>query len=173
MKKFSNMEKMKVVYRYQTESVSYKQLSAQVGIDASSIRHWVRLVHHHGIEAFLYPYTKYSASFKLGVIQLIETENYSIREAAAQSHLPDPSMLRRWVNKWRIHGATAFPVCGEKEPMMPRQNDNQTSTDVKLNEMKKEMEQLRMENDYLKKLNALVQKRGRSQQATKPKSSLN
>ncbi|GAE28655.1 mobile element protein [Halalkalibacter wakoensis JCM 9140] len=121
------------------------------------------LVRYHGDQAFTFPYTNYSSAFKLRVIQSITEKNYSIREASAIFHIPDPCLLRRWKKQWEAGGEGALEP---KEKGLSTMTSNQKINKVKGNssnpsveEMKKELEHLRMENAYLKKLKALVQEK--------------
>ena len=99
MTKFTQEFKLLVAKRYMNELISYRDLASQVGVDHSVIRYWVMLFRHHGDQAFVFPYTNYPAAFKLRVIQFINETNYSIREASAIFHIPDPCMVRRWRKK--------------------------------------------------------------------------
>ena len=108
MAKFTQEDKLQIAKRYINELVSFQDLAKQVGVDNSVIRYWVMLVRHHGDQAFTFPYTNYPSAFKLRVIQFINETNYSIREASAIFHIPDPSMVRRWKKKWEIGGEDAL-----------------------------------------------------------------
>ena len=161
MAKFTKEYKLQVAKRYLNEMISYRELANQVGVDDSILRYWVMLVRHHGDQAFTFPYTNYSSAFKLRVIQFITEKNYSIREASAIFHIPDPCMLRRWKKQWETAGVDALEP---KEKGLSTMSSNQKKNKVKSNssnqsveDMKKELEYLRMENAYLKKLKALVQ----------------
>ena len=162
MTKFTQEYKLQVAKRYLNELVSFQDLANQVGVDESVLRYWVMLVRHHGDQAFVFPYTKYPSAFKLRVIQFIQETNYSIREASAIFHIPDPCMVRRWKKKWEIGGEDALEP-KEKGPstMKSRNQKKDTikdrSSNQSMEDMKKELEYLRMENAYLKKLKALVQ----------------
>lgn len=161
MSKFSNEFKLLVAKRFDNETISYRDLANQLDIDESAIRYWVLLFRHHGDLAFNFPYTKYSASFKLRVIQFINETDYSIREASAIFHVPDPSMVRRWKKKWEIGGEDALESREKgRSNMTARNQKKRISTDLSnlsKEDLKKELEYLRMENAYLKKLRALVQ----------------
>lgn len=161
MTKFTREYKLHVANRYLNELVSYRELANQVGVDDSILRYWVMLVRHHGDQAFAFPYTNYPSAFKLRVIQFITEKNYSIREASAIFQIPDPCMVRRWVKKWKRVGEDAFGSL-EMRPstMTSNQKKNKmkdNSSNQSMEDMKKELEYLRMENAYLKKLKALVQ----------------
>ncbi|WP_229592166.1 IS3 family transposase [Rossellomorea vietnamensis] len=159
MAKFTQESKLKAAKRYLNELVSYRDLANQVGVDQSILRYWVMLVRHHGDQAFTFPYTNYPSAFKLRVIQFITEKNCSIREASAIFHIPDPCMVRRWVKKWERAGEDAFGslemrpstmTSNHKDKKIKDNSSNQTMED-----MKKELEYLRMENAYLKKLKGL------------------
>ncbi|WP_417898431.1 IS3 family transposase [Bacillus haimaensis] len=158
MSKFTREVKHQAVQRYMNNLVSYRELAKEVGVDHSVLRYWVMLFKHHGDQAFSFPYTKYSPAFKLRVIQFIKESNYSVREASAIFHIPDPCMVRRWKIKWETCGDAAFNP-KEKRPSTMTSKNNKTNeekaTNPSVDELKKELEYLRMENAYLKKLRGL------------------
>jgi transposase len=160
MAKFTLEYKLQVAKRFLNELVSYRELANQVGVDESILRYWVMLVRYHGDKAFAFPYTNYPSAFKLRVIQSITEKNYSIREASAIFHIPDPCMVRRWKKKWETAGEDALEPKGKGlSTVTSNQNKKgkDNSTNQSAEDMKKELEYLRMENAYLKKLKSLVQ----------------
>ncbi|QPC46222.1 IS3 family transposase [Mangrovibacillus cuniculi] len=156
MSQFSKEQKLLAVYRYQTENVSYRSLSKELGIDPSVLRHWVALVHYHGDTAFSFPYTNYSSAFKLKVIKSVKGLDYSIRKAAAIFQIPDPSMVRKWIRKWESQGSQAFQEEVRLVDMTKSKNTKQDKqSNPSIEELQKELDYLRMENAYLKKLKGL------------------
>lgn len=157
----TNEFKLSIAKRYMNESISYRFLASQVNVDNSMIRYWVMLYRHHGDDAFNFPYTSYSSSFKLKVIKFINETGYSVREVSAIFHIPDPSMVRRWKKKWEIAGEKALKSKRKGSSAMSSSNKKESSSTNNNNQskkaMEKELEYLRMENAYLKKLQALVQ----------------
>lgn len=168
MSKLTSQEKYLIVQRYLTENVSFRDLEKELGVDSSSIRYWVKLSEYHGSEAFDFPYTNYSAAFKLKVIQRIEEEEYSIREASAMFHIPDFSMVRRWRKKWLEGGKEALESTRKGPTHMTSHKKKEGSMDS-YEALKKENERLRMENEYLKKLETLAQKKKASRKKNKRK----
>lgn len=172
MKRFTPEKKLDIVQRYINEPVSYRDLEKDIGIDNSTLRYWVKLYQYHGNQAFHHPYTKYSPAFKLEVVQFIEETDYSIREASAIFHIPDFSIVRRWMEKWRKGGALALENQGKGTFTMANKKKKKTqkkpspSLDA---ETKDELEYLRAENAYLKKLWALVQEENESPKNKKRK----
>jgi transposase len=161
MTRYTQEIKLQVAKRYLNELISYRELANQVEVDESVLRYWVMLVRHHGDQAFTFPYTNYPSAFKLRVIQFITEKNCSIREASAIFHIPDPCMVRRWVEKWERAGEDAFGSSEMRPSTMTANHKNKkikdNSSNQTMEDMKKELEYLRMENAYLKKLNTLVQ----------------
>jgi transposase len=160
MSKYTKELKLLIAKRYEHENISYRDLAEQVGVDDSVLRYWVLLFRHHGDNAFNFPYTNYPGAFKLRVIQFINDTDYSIREASAIFQIPDPSMVRRWKKKWETAGEGALET-KEKGPSTMKSHNQKKSTskdlvDQSREAMEKELEYLRMENAYLKKLEALV-----------------
>lgn len=166
MTKFRSELKLEIAKRYLHGFISYRDLALETGVDDSSIRYWVKLYQHHGDQAFAFPYTNYSAAFKLEVIQFIERTGYSIREASAMYHIPDSSMVRRWREKWRKDGHDAFLIFEKGSKAMSKKTNNENKS---MESIKKENERLRAENAYLKKLSALVQEKEKSAQKKKRK----
>ncbi|MGR9048439.1 IS3 family transposase [Halobacillus faecis] len=167
MKRFTNDEKHQAVRQYLHGSAGYGQLARQLNVDTSSLRYWVKLVEHHGDQAFSFPYTNYSSAFKLRVIQFIEEKGYSIREASAIFHIPDFSMVRRWKRKWEAGGMEALESKRKGNQPMPHRKGNKNEKPSKFKSMEEELEYLRMENAYLKKLRALVEEEDNRQERQK------
>ncbi len=153
--------KLSIAKRYMNEAISYRILANQVNVDESIVRYWVMLFRHHGDKAFNFPYTNYSSSFKLKVLKFMNETNYSIREASAIFHIPDPSMVRRWRKQWETAGDKVFESKRKGLPAVTSRDKREAASTNNSNQsresMEKELEYLRMENAYLKKLRALVQ----------------
>ncbi|WP_100217614.1 IS3 family transposase [Virgibacillus halodenitrificans] len=157
MSKFTEAIKLQVVKEYASGKFSYRELAKYYEVDESVIRYWELLYRHHGENAFNFTYTNYPAAFKLEVIKFINEKNYSIREASAIFHIPDPSMVRRWRKKWEEAGEDALE--SRKGPSIMGSNQKKSSSKEVENQSKEalenELEYLRMENAYLKKLRGL------------------
>ena len=171
MKRLTKEDKLKAARRYFEETISYRYLAHQVGVDHSALRYWVKLYKYHGDQAFSFPYTNYSSDFKLKVIQFMDDEGYSIREASALFHIPDYSMVRRWLEKWQNGGLEALESKRKgKDPVSQNKNPKAKKS---FNSVEEELEYLRMENAYLKKLKALVEEEDQNTKGKKHESSSN
>ncbi|MCM3218182.1 IS3 family transposase [Niallia taxi] len=176
MGKFNESEKHLVIQRYLNERIGYRELANEVGIDESALRYWVKLYEYHGESAFCFPYTNYPLAFKLKVIQFIEEKQFSIREASAIFHIPDCSMVRKWKKKWDNGGFDALKPKEKGIPCMTShkkknvdKNILDKDTEGSVEEMQKELEFLRMENAYFKKVESLSSKQGKITKKDKAK----
>ena len=88
--------------------------------------------------------SKYSNEFKLKVVKYCIEEHHGVKDAAKHFAIPAHSTVQKWVNKYNEHGAKGLVKNLNKEVEEDLIAENQ---------------RLRMENEYLKKLNALVQER--------------
>ncbi len=89
-------------------------------------------------------YRKYSKEFKLQAAKLVTEQGYSYQNAAKRLGTTTWS-IRNWVQQFRQNGE------------LPAQNQTQPKAD-ELRQLRKELAQLKMENDILKKAAAYFAK---------------
>ncbi|MDQ0268843.1 transposase-like protein [Cytobacillus purgationiresistens] len=127
---------------------------------------WVGLYQKHGEEA-LAPRsscTFYDPSFKLSVLKYRAETGASYFTTAIHFNLSSPYTVQRWDEQLKKAGGEAFVSQKEGQTTMPKKAKTE---EEKLGELQAELERLRMENAYLKKLNALVQNKEKSPKGTK------
>jgi len=97
----------------------------------------------------------FSGEFKRKVIEDMHNNGLSYRETAKKYGLPNHEPVRKWERIYRIEGAEGLYVDrrGCKSNGRPTEMTKQAEEDLIA-----ENQRLRMEIDYLKKLNALVSK---------------
>ena len=88
----------------------------------------------------------YSKQFKVDAVKLITEQGYKVSEAAQNLGI-NPYVLRRWKNQFETDSNQAFPGKGH---MTPEKEE--------LNRLRKEVQQLRMEREILKKATAFFVK---------------
>ncbi|MDH6353651.1 transposase [Brevibacillus sp. 1238] len=173
MTTFSTDEKLSAIHRYLNGNESFSVISSSIGTSKSEVIKWVQHYQHHGIEAFTKLYTGYSAQFKLDVLHYMNEQGTSIRETAARFNIPSHSLLIQWKKQVEWQGIDALKPKKKGRPSMQKKNHGSSNTQVPAEEsleaLKAENERLRMENTYLKKLNALVQSKEKSPNKTKSK----
>lgn len=111
----------------------------------------------------------YTGEFKVSVVEYMHNTGASIRKTAAHFNIPSFRTVSRWERIYYEQGKDALFVeqrgraskMGTKHPRKPKTNTEANE------DLLSEVQRLRMENEYLKKLNALIQKRERSEKPTK------
>lgn len=97
----------------------------------------------------------YSGEFKQKVVEDMRANKLSFREAAQKYNLSSHERIRQWDRTYLTEGAAGLYVDhrGRKSTGRPVKLPKQVEEDLLA-----ENQRLRMEIDYLKKLNALVSK---------------
>lgn len=142
---------------------SARVVAAEKGIAHTNLRLWLGFYRQHGKEGLkARKYQYYDTSFKLNVLQTIETDFLSLREACARFNIPSDSTIISWKRLYEskgINGLNNKPT-GRPPKMKPPIKQKATKSSKPLTreeELLKENEYLRAENALLKKLQALVQ----------------
>jgi transposase len=168
MSKLTTQEKLQAVKRYLEGVEGQKAIAESVGVTKAILQTWIRQYQYHGEAAFQKGYTAYSADYKLKVLNYINEHGTSIRETAAIFNIPTHSVLLRWKNQLETEGVDALNP-KKKGRLSMTEKKKPTPKAGSTEELQAEIERLRMENAYLKKLNALVQSKEKSQSKTKRK----
>ena len=171
MTKYDERFKLKVVREYLGKPAGSKALAKKYGCQRSSVEHWVSLYRVHGRDGLKKKHDSYSAEFKLSVLQHMWDNELSFGQTAAVFNIRNHAVVGVWERMYREGGFDALiprPRGRPKQMPAPTTKPESSSDDEKRthDELVAELNQLRMENAYLKKLQALVQAR---QQQTPPK----
>ena len=129
-----------------------------------NIRKWVSFYKTYG-ELGLLPRInqRYSTEFKLKVLKTIEKESLSLMATGIRFNIPNISIISKWKKDFAnfgIGGLQPKPKC--KSLSMSDYKRKKRKSDKPLTreeELLKENERLRCENELLKKLQALIQAR--------------
>lgn len=162
MSKYTEPFKLAVVEQYLTGLAGFKALGHQHGVSSSNVRKWVAFYRLHGVSALQKKFTHYSAAFKLSVLQHMWTHRLSHCQTAAIFDIRSLAMVGQWERLYHSGGIDALkprPRGRPKTMPVPRtppppSSDDQTRT---RDDLLAELNYLRMENAYLKKLEALIQ----------------
>lgn len=173
MTKFNSEQKINAVIRYQDGNESIYDIAKSFGANYEVVRMWIKQFESHGIHAFKKGYTSYSMEYKLDVLNYMNENGTSPNETAVIFNISSPALIRKWRTQLRTQGIDALASKKKGRLSMTKKNQksiqNQTSAEGSVEELKAELERLRMENAYLKKLNALVQNKGKSPNKTNHK----
>ncbi len=153
--------KRSVVDCYLGGEESYASAGARHGVDASTVRKWVCAYHAHGDGGLTRKYGRYDAAFKLSVLERMRDEGLSYRQTAALFNIRNAGCLAGWEKRYHAGGMEALaprprgrPRSMPKPPEAPVASDDEAKS---RKELLAELNHLRMENAYLKKLEALTQ----------------
>jgi transposase len=166
MKKHTEQFKLSVVEHYLNSLEGYQAVAQHHGIGRVLVRRWVAFYRHHGADGLKKKYKKYSADFKLSALQHMWDNKLSYAATAAIFDIRGQCFLGIWERSFREGGIDALqpvprgkikkmPVPDTSNPISPAPapaDDTRTRE-----ELVTELNYLRMENAYLKKLKALVQ----------------
>jgi transposase len=169
MTKYSLETKLEAVYDYLDSTESIRDIAQKYNVSKSLLNIWVTKFRQHGLAAFQKTYTNYSVEFKMDVLNYINDMGASIEEATSVFNIPTSSTVWKWKHLFDMKGIDALQPTAKGRPSMkkePKKNQPAEGTEEAL---RTEIERLRMENAYLKKLQALIQEKARSQNKTKRK----
>jgi transposase len=169
MAKVTTEEKLQAVKKYLEGMEGQKAVADSVGVSKAILQTWIRQYQHHGEDSFKKSYTTYSADYKLMVLGYINEHGTSIREAAAIFNIPTHSAVSRWMNQLETKGVDALKPKQRGRPLMKEEKKPVPPVEGSVEALQAEVERLRMENAYLKKLNALVQSKEQLRSKTKRK----
>ena len=168
MSKYSNDFKLEVVQYYLKNYGGYGTTAMHFNIPSpTTVKKWVKKYEQHGFKGLIKnKISSYDGEFKENVIRYMHENHLSIQETSYHFNLGCPNVVAKWEHIYYEKGPQA--LCkehrGKKKNMNPKKSKKKNRKTVENNEdLISELQQLRMENAYLKKLQALVQER------TKPK----
>ena len=170
MTKFTNVQKLEAVTRYQNGAESIEEIAKSLGTYRSVVSNWIKQFEYHGLSAFEKSYTSYTTQFKMDVLNYMQENGVSSNEAAVIFKISSPGMIRNWRTQLEKGGSDALfskkkgrPSMKKEANKQPKQAPVEGSTEA----LQARIKQLEMENEYLKKLNALVQAKDKSPRKTK------
>jgi transposase len=161
MSKYTLEFKIKVVNYCLENKIGFIETAKHFGIsNKSSVQKWVRKYMEHGYIGLEKNKQKYDGKFKQIVIEYMHENYLSYRETAIRFNLGGHDIVERWERIYYEKGPQGL----YEERRGQRKNMNFKSKKKKISkEMEEDLiaenQRLRMENEYLKKLNALVQER--------------
>lgn len=150
------------------------RVAARHGVDVSSLRRWAAIYRSHGSSGLARKKsgTRYSPEFKLKVVRRMQKEGLSDRQAAALFNVRNFNAVRDWMLQY--DGVSVNSLSPRTVRKKAVAKDKQSSSGhCSREELLAEVSQLRMENAYLKKLDALVQAKTKLARQKKRKSCSN
>ena len=160
MNKYSNEFKLEVVKYCINEHHGYQDAERHFGVNHEHLRRWVKRYELYGIEGLVTQRKSYDGKFKQNVVEYMHENHLSCSETALIFKIPQDNVVSKWERIYYEEGPQAL----YEERRGRRINMNSKPRKKKLSkkieeDLIAENQRLRMENEYLKKLNALVQER--------------
>lgn len=169
-KMYSTELKLEIIRRYLENGESVTLLAREYHIGSrADIRKWIGQYKEHGVAGLSTTHGTYTGDFKVSVVEYMHNTGASIRSTAAHFNIPSPQTVNSWERIYYEQGKDALYVeqRGRASKMKTRRS-RKLKKDIETNEdLLAEVQRLRMENEYLKKLNALIQGRERPEKPTK------
>jgi transposase len=175
MGKYETKFKLKVVESFLAGEGGAKLLARRWSVPEVKIRTWVSHYRLHGLAALQPKRGAYTADFKLQVLTHQDRDRLSSRQVAAIYDIRNPNQVVVWRRAFDGSGVAALegrrpahPMKADKPNPEPPDTDGTSSNRA----LREEVERLRAEVAYLKKLEALVRaNRQAAQKERKPSSS--
>ena len=164
MAKYSEEFKLSVVQCYESGEQGYEAVAKRYGLDRATVRFWVKAYRHHGLSGLRKKFSHYIAAFKLSVLHRMHQEELSACQVIVLFDIRGGTgVITDWKRRYHDQGLAGLqpkPRGRPKKmidskppnPFPPLQEDTRSRE-----ELIKEVEYLRAEVAYLKKLRALRQ----------------
>ena len=166
--KYTKRFKLKAVQSVLRDHLSLTQVSDELGINKSDLKKWISYYRTYGVLGLL-PRTKntiYPIDFKLKVIHSIEQKGLSFRAAALKYNIPSFSTVRSWYHMYLDKGILGLHAKPRGRPKVMKNKTKKASSKKTLTreeELLHEIESLKSELAFLKKLEALTQAKNKKQ----------
>ena len=170
MSKYSNEFKLKVAkycveeYHGYTDAAKYFNIPSE-----TTILQWVRRYKEKGVEGLLKNQkSSYSGKFKQNVLEYMHKNHLSATETAIKFNLAHHTVVLNWERIYYEEGPQGLykERRGRSKNMSSKPRKKKISKENE-EDLIAEVQRLRMENTYLKKLQALVQERTKPKQLKK------
>ena len=169
MSKHSQEFKLEVVRHYLSGLGGYRATANKFGISHSLVRKWLDIHSTAQPDGAERSYTHRSAQSKRNVLERIQSEGLSLREACKRFNIAAASSILVWQKQYAQGGLAALERKPRERPSMkPFKPPTKPLSELTQAELARYVEYLQAENAYLKKLEALVQSKKQAA-LTKPK----
>jgi transposase len=176
MSKYNEQLKLAVIQQYLTGAAGYKLLAQLHDVPYSTVRKWVGLHRAHGMDGLTKKFSHYSAEFKLSVLRRMWDDELSYTQVAVAFNIRNAGCISQWERCYHSGGLESLaprkrgrpknmPILSNTEPPESLPDPAGRTHD----ELVAEVNQLRMEVAFLKKLEALVQAQKQQRTTTRKK----
>lgn len=175
MSKYTDEFKLEVTNCYlEGKDGGYLEIAKKFLIPSTlTIRKWVKKYQEHGLKGLLKNNIKYDGNFKQHVVEYMHINHLSTIETCVKFNLGNHDIVGKWEHIYYKEGPQAlFEERRGRKNMSSKPSKKNLSKDIE-EDLIAENQRLKIENAYLKKLNALVQERIQRENPKKQKPSAN
>ncbi len=162
MSKLTREDKIEI-YERRKKGETISSLANSFYVSKSTIEYLIALIKKHGYDILRNGKNRYySKEFKLQTINRVLVNFESVRQVAIDIGLASDEILHNWLSKFKENGYNVVEKKkGRKSKSMtkPKKSDKILLEKDKIKQLEDEIIYLKAENEYLKKLRALVQER--------------
>jgi len=160
--KFSIDDRERSVLKILKKGRSCRSVARDLQTCPKVVGRWVNAYKLHGKKGLsLKNKIRYTGDFKLQIIEEMLKTGLSLDQVSAK-HLITQSLISKWRRDFEQFGASALFTENPRgrPPKMKKKSENKQIDSISdYDKLLKENQRLRAENDYLKKLRALIQKK--------------
>lgn len=166
MSKYSDQFKLTAVQAYLEGVDGFRKVAQRFSVDFSLLRRWVSSYRKHGCFSLRKSGQRYSIAFKHSVLEHMHKHRLSLRQTAAHFGLGQSSQVGIWALQHYSNDPVSAvtkrgkPAAMSKKPY-PTKPVTSDDTDKSREQLMAELEYMRMENAYLKKLEELQEQKRR------------
>ncbi len=178
MSKYTFEEKCEAVQRI-LDGMSIGESARIMGVTRAQVQRWLHLYENHGWEPLRNGGASYDGDFKVMVVEYMHSNSLSCVSAAAYFGIKSDSHVAKWERIYYEEGPEGLlkkkprgrppKGMGKKKTVSQKKELSEATKE----DLIAEVQRLRMENEYLKKLRALVQERVDRENGKEPPSSTN
>lgn len=164
--KFSLRQKLSAVRSIIAGRESCLSAARKIGSKENTIQRWLRLYKQHGVNGLKVRNGSYDGDFKVRVVRHMLKNKLSSIQTAVFFAIPQDHVVGRWLKLYECFGAAGLlkENSGSKKSQMGKKIKKKKNgfsavkpADARTAALEKEVEYLRAENAFLKKLDALIQ----------------
>ena len=169
MGKYTEQFKLTAIAAYLDGSKGFRRVAAGYRVDVSLLRRWVASHQANSSVAERPLGRRYSADFKLQVLQYMNQHRLSLRQTAAHFGLGQSSQIGIWQRCYYSGGLNrSTDTCQPKPALMtkrikPLKPTDTDDTQKSREQLMSELQYMRMENAVLKELKAMREEKERRQ----------
>lgn len=164
MKKYTEQFKLGLVEQYLTGEAGFTAVSREHQVPRSLLQRWVAFFRHHGLAGLAPKSVTYDGNFKLSVLQHMWENELSFAQVSALFDIRDQCAISKWQRGYDADGLAGLGVSATlniddmpSQVKVKKPDPSIPDTEKSREDLLAELNWMRMENAYLKKLDALVQ----------------